>query len=158
MEEDSENWKKINEHLSRDDVVEAYDKAVLSMISLNDTAAKLMHKFEANGATDITGFGFVGHAENLLQHQKANIDFVVTSLPVIKHVKKIAEVLNRQEKLYSGEMVETSGGLLIAVPSRNAQSFCEEFQTLTQTPCWIVGSVVAGTKRVTIENLKIVEV
>lgn len=158
MEEDSENWKKLNEHLSREDVTEAYDKAVASMISLNDFAAKLMHKFKANGATDITGFGFIGHAENLLEYQKQKLDFVVTSLPVIRHVKKIAEVLNRQQKLYSGRMVETSGGLLIAVPSPNAQAFCDEFEATTQSACWIVGSVASGTGRVIIENLKIVEV
>ena len=32
------------------------------MSSLNLQAAKLMHKYEAHGATDVTGFGILGHA------------------------------------------------------------------------------------------------
>lgn len=128
------------------------------MISLNDVAARLMHKFKAHGSTDITGFGLVGHAENLLEHQEQNVNFVVTSLPVFKHVKKISELLNRQQKLYSGAMVETSGGLLISLPSHSAQLFCNEFETITHSTCWIVGSVTTGTKKVIVENLEIVEV
>lgn len=156
MEEDSENWQKIKLHLSRENVVEAHDKAVESMTSLNIVAAKLMHKYEAHAATDVTGFGLVGHAENLLRHQEEKLDFVITSLPVIKHVKKIAEVLNRQQKLYDGRMVETSGGLLVCLPTEHAQNFCDEHQAITG--CWIVGSVVSGTRKVIIENSTIVEV
>lgn len=40
----------------------AYDKAAASMARLNLTAARLMHKYGAHGATDITGFGILGHA------------------------------------------------------------------------------------------------
>jgi selenide,water dikinase len=39
--------------------------AVESMSVLNKNASKLMKKYEAHGATDITGFGIKGHAQNL---------------------------------------------------------------------------------------------
>lgn len=158
MEEDSENWKKISEHLSREDVLECYAKAVKSMTMLNKLGAQLMHKYEAHAATDVTGFGLVGHAENLLQFQEEKLDFVITSLPVIKHVKKIAEVLNRHQKLYNGRMVETSGGLLVVLPAANAQKFCDDFEETSGSGCWIVGHVVSGTGKVITDSPEIVEV
>lgn len=158
MEEDSENWKKISEHLTRDDIMEAYEKALKSMTLLNRTAAQLMHKYKAHAATDVTGFGLVGHAENLLLFQEQKLDFIIESLPVIKHVKKIAEILNRHEKLYSGRMVETSGGLLICLPSENAQKYCDEFISTVGSGCWIIGRVESGSGKVLSDNLSIVEV
>jgi len=158
MNEDSENWKKISEHLSKEDIMEAYDKAVKSMIMLNNVGAQLMHKYEAHAATDITGFGLVGHAENLLTFQLKKLNFVVTTLPIIRHVKKIAEILNRHEKLFTGRMVETSGGLLISLPSINAEGFCREFKETTQSDCWIIGHVESGSGNVIIDNVSIVEV
>lgn len=158
MEEDSDNWKKISQHLTRDDISEAYDKAVKSMTMLNRLAAQLMHKFKAHASTDVTGFGLVGHAENLLLFQEEQLDFVIESLPVIKHVKKIAEVLNRHQKLNDGRMVETSGGLLICLPSENAQKFCDEFEATAGSGCWIVGRVTRGSGKVLTDNLTIVEI
>lgn len=40
--------------------------AVESMSVLNNTASGLMKKHGAHGATDITGFGIKGHAQNLV--------------------------------------------------------------------------------------------
>ena len=35
----------------------------------------------AHGATDITGFGLLGHAQNLASAQKATVSFRIHSLP-----------------------------------------------------------------------------
>ena len=158
MNEDSENWKKIKEYLTEQDVNEAYQKAIKSMIMLNHTGAQLMHKYKAHAATDITGFGLVGHAENLLKYQEDELDYIVNRMPVIKGVKKMAEILNRHQKLITGKMVETSGGLLISLPQENAQKFCDEFQTISGSGCWIVGHVVNGTRKAFIQDLEIIEV
>ena len=157
MEEDSENWKKISEHLTREDILECYQKSVKSMTMLNKVAAELMHKYKAKAATDITGFGIRGHAENLLTFQEEKLDFVITVLPVIRHVKKIAEILGREQKLYNGKMVETSGGLFIALPSENAQTYCEDFLRISGCECWIVGKAIEGSGKVIMENSQIVE-
>jgi len=39
--------------------------AMESMATLNANAATLMCKYKSRGATDVTGFGILGHAENL---------------------------------------------------------------------------------------------
>lgn len=158
MEEDSENWKKINLHLTKGDIKEAYNKAVENMIMLNHLGAKLMHKYGAHAATDITGFGLTGHAENLLSFQEKKLNFIITKMPVIKHVKKMAEILNRQEKLLSGKMVETSGGLFVILPGEQADNFCHEYQTVSGRGCWIIGRVESGFGKVIFENIQVVEV
>jgi selenide, water dikinase len=158
MEENSEQWLKISEHLTQEDVLECYGKAVKSMTSLNKTAAELMHKYNAHAATDITGFGLVGHAENLLSFQEEKLDFIINLLPLIKHVKKIAEVLNRHQKLFTGKAVETSGGLFVVLPQENAQYFCDDFSKISGNECWIIGKAVEGTGKVVMENPQIVEV
>ena len=43
----------------------AYYMAMESMATLNRNAARLMRKYASHGATDVTGFGILGHAENL---------------------------------------------------------------------------------------------
>lgn len=158
MEEDSENWKKLSQHLSVQDINEAHQKAVKSMTTLNNFGAKLMQKYQAHCSTDITGFGLVGHAENLLQFQENNVDFLITNMPIIRNVKKMAEILNRQQKMLNGRMVETSGGLFIALPAEKAEDFCNEFKVLSGDDCWIIGRVVNGSRKVILENVQIIEV
>lgn len=158
MAEDNENWKKLSQNLSVEDVQEAYQKAVKSMTTLNHIGAKLMQKYKAHCCTDITGFGLVGHCENLLLFQENNVDFVLTHMPIIKHVKKMSEILNRQQKMLTGRMVETSGGLLIAIPSENAENYCKDFLDICGDECWIVGRVISGNKKVILENIELIEV
>lgn len=38
-----------------------------SMGHLNINTAKLMKKYKAHGATDVTGFGILGHGKNLAE-------------------------------------------------------------------------------------------
>lgn len=158
MAEDNDNWKKLSQNLSPGDVIQAYQKAVKSMKTLNHIGAKLMQKYKAHCCTDVTGFGLVGHCENLLLFQENDVDFVLTHMPVIKHVKKMSEILNRQQKMMNGRMVETSGGLLIALPSENAEDYCKDFAQMSGNECWIVGRVVTGSKQVILENIEIIEV
>lgn len=158
MEENSENWKKLSQEFSTDDIKEVYGKAVKSMITLNHLGAKLMQKYGAHCSTDITGFGIVGHMENLLEFQENDVDFVLTHIPLIKNVKRMAELVNQEKRILNCRTVETSGGLLIALPSENVENFCNEFALTSGENCWIVGRVVGGTKKVVLENIQFIEV
>lgn len=51
--------------ISEEAVNHAYFMAMESMATLNHNSAKLMQKYGSRGATDVTGFGLKGHAENL---------------------------------------------------------------------------------------------
>jgi selenide, water dikinase len=154
MKENSENWAKLAEHVQPAEINRAYEQAITSMSTLNRTAAELMHKYGAHAATDVTGFGLLGHADNLAKFQTANVQMVIHTLPIIEKVPKIAGVLDRTSKLLAGKAVETSGGLLVALPATAAQEFCDEYRQISEEKleAWIVGRVDAAneSKRATI--------
>ncbi|ODM87923.1 Selenide, water dikinase [Orchesella cincta] len=62
-----ERWDRIKHVVTEEEVRKAYNRAMDSMARLNRTAAILMHKYNAHAATDVTGFGILGHAQNLLR-------------------------------------------------------------------------------------------
>ena len=62
---------------------EYYDSAVASMVQLNARAADVMLKFEVHAATDITGFGLVGHASKMADGSRVTIIFEESDLPLL---------------------------------------------------------------------------
>lgn len=152
MKDNSETWMKLKDAgVTEDEVIETYLAAIKSMAFLNKTAAELMHKYKAHGATDVTGFGLKGHAENLLEFQKDSLTFHIDKLPIIKNVHRFAEILKRTEKLMTGKAVETSGGLLVALSSMEvAEKYCKDYREETRKGCWIVGRVEGGGEKLAI--------
>ena len=159
MQEKSENWTKINAELTEKDVERSYLIAIESMSRLNKLGAELMAKFKAHAATDVTGFGLYGHAENLVKFQKNSVDFIIEMLPIIENVEKMSDIMGRLPKLLAGKAVETSGGLFICLPAENAENFCSEYEESCGHAAWIIGHVVKGTRTVKISsNSKIIHV
>ena len=72
-------------------------------------AARLMHKYNAHGATDVTGFGLLGHAKNLAAIQKNEVGFVIHNLPIIAKMASISKACGNMFGLLSGTSAETSG-------------------------------------------------
>ncbi len=73
------------------------------------TAARMMHKYNAHAATDVTGFGLLGHAQNLAAHQKNEVAFVIHNLPVIAKMAAVAKACGNMFQLMQGLSAETSG-------------------------------------------------
>lgn len=129
----------------------SFNVSTASMIRLNRTAAALMHKYGAHGATDITGFGPKGHISNLAQNQRAMLEegtafeFYVNSLPIICGMAKVAQFLKTRKildfKLVDGLSAETSGGLLVMLPAETADAFVAEIQRLDGWPAFKVGHI-----------------
>lgn len=103
------NWNKVKEKITSEEVESAYEKAVVSMSRLNRRGAQLMHKYMAHGATDITGFGILGHGNNLARNQKNSLNFQIHSLPVIDKMLDIDAHLDFMFSLRKGTSAETSG-------------------------------------------------
>lgn len=83
------------------------------MARLNRNAAYLMHKYEAHAATDVTGFGILGHASNLARNQKADVAFVIHTLPILANMVKVYKACGINFKLLDGFSAETSGELFL---------------------------------------------
>ncbi len=109
-----------------------------SMATLNNQSARLMRKYKAHGATDITGFGLLGHAQNLATAQLEEVDIIIHSLPVIDKMDVInKEILNF--KLLDGYSAETSGGLFIMLPPETVKDYMKEHREVVGQECWEVG-------------------
>lgn len=72
-------------------------------------AAGLMHKFQAHAATDVTGFGLLGHANNLAAQQRNEVAFVIHNLPIIAKMAAISKACGNLFNLVQGTSAETSG-------------------------------------------------
>lgn len=121
----------------------AYLLAVDQMARLNRVGAELMLKYGAHAATDITGFGLKGHANNLAVAQKANVVLRLHTLPILAHMTAVDGALGNMFRLLDGFSAETSGGLLVSLPSENAKAFCTDIEAREGYPAWIVGEVIA---------------
>eukprot|EP00808_Paulinella_micropora_P000461 g35936.t1 len=150
-------WEKISSAITREKGDVAFLKAQRSMARLNKTGAAMMCKHGAHAATDVTGFGILGHANNLASNQKAAVSLEIHSLPIIKDMTAVNEKF--PFKLLQGYSAETSGGLLVCLPADKAEAFCKEMQELDGETAWVVGKVVKGDRTAKIvDNPTIIEV
>ncbi|KAL7638882.1 UNVERIFIED_CONTAM: hypothetical protein RMT77_010416 [Armadillidium vulgare] len=154
-----ERWNRIKLVVSDEDVRRAYQRSMDSMARLNRTAALLMHKYNAHGATDITGFGLLGHAQNLARNQKNEVSFVIHNLPIIAKMASVAKACGNMFHLLQGLSAETSGGLLICLPREEAAAYCKDIEKSEGYQAWIIGIVEKGNRSARIiDKPRVIEV
>jgi selenide,water dikinase len=154
-----ERWNRIKLVVNEDDVRKAYNRAMDAMARLNRNAARLMHKYNAHGATDVTGFGLLGHAQNLARNQKAEVSFVIHNLPVIAKMTAVAKACGNMFQLLQGLSAETSGGLLICLPREQAAAYCKDIEKQEGYQAWIIGIVEKGNRTARIiDKPRVIEV
>ena len=125
----------LKQGIARESDVQA---AVDSMLKLNREACEAMLAFDVHGCTDVTGFGLIGHARGLalaskvtLEIDPRKIQFLPGALDYAKQGAISGGLNNNRE--FASSCVEgssefeallydpqTSGGLLIALPERDA--------------------------------------
>ena len=159
MEEEGDRWNKIKDITTREEVKAGYRATTLSMARLNLIGAKLMHKYKARAATDVTGFGILGHAMNLAENQIKAVSFTIDTLPIMRNMVKISKAVGNMFQLLQGYSAETSGGLLMAISKEGAEAFIKEIKDLENCDAWIIGSVEEGSRTASIvETPTILEV
>uniref|UniRef100_A0A158P8K3 Selenide, water dikinase n=1 Tax=Angiostrongylus cantonensis TaxID=6313 RepID=A0A158P8K3_ANGCA len=126
-------------------IVRAFQQVTEQMTRLNRNAAKMLHKYNAHASTDVTGFGLLGHADNLSRAQRAKVRFVIDTLPVVEYMDEVARSMPNGNgfNLLGGTSAETSGGLLVALDQSVVESFIRDLQSLDGFPAWVVGRVEA---------------
>ena len=142
--------------------------AVASMLRLNRVAAEVARDSGAKGATDITGFGFLGHAGEMVKASRAGLAIDASRLPILPGTRELAEAgqwsggmkRNRRyvDSSFGADLTielsvpgylaslltesETSGGLLFSVAPDRAPSVIDAFRRRGED-CWEIGSVLA---------------
>jgi len=159
MDQKNEWWDRISNIITPQDCVKAFQRAAASMSRLNRVGARLMKKHGAHCATDVTGYGILGHAANMAKVQKNEVEFVIDNLPIIAKMVPVAKTCGIAFGLLQGYSAETSGGLLLCIPKETADAFVRDIHEEEGLPAWVVGEVVCGgrTARI-IDNPRITEV
>lgn len=145
-------WNRLKLLITKSDVQKAYERAMDSMVRLNRTAAMLMHKYYVHGATYVTGYGILGHAQALAKNQKNEVSLVIHSLPVIAKMASVATFCGDIFRFYLGHSPETSGGLLICLPKGPAEEYCKEIFRVEGYEAWIIGVVEKGQRTARLIN------
>ncbi len=144
--------------------------AIKSMLRLNRAAAEVLQDLDVRGATDITGFGLLGHGAEMVEASGAGLLIHASKLPLLEGALALAEKghlsggMKRNRRYLEstlgtkGRLVidpalapglisilfesETSGGLLFSVPQERAARVLEDFKKRGES-CWEIGEVTA---------------
>jgi len=115
----------------------AIDEAIRVMAALNRAAAQAMTDVGASAATDITGFGLLGHLHEMTRASGVRARILLSAVPILEEAWGLARAgivpggTQRNRAALAGAVIwegidedgqillcdaQTSGGLLIAVP------------------------------------------
>jgi len=141
------------------------NEAIEWMSRLNKTAGELAVEFGVRGGTDITGFGFLGHAAEMAEASNVSLYFDFSAIPFLSGARGYAKQGifpggAFDNKGYFEKVVEfpadfdepsqmllfdpqTSGGLLLGIASEKLNAFMKRAGELGQ-PVWAVGNVQPG--------------
>jgi len=156
---DQKRWNSVQSAITPEELNRAVGVATGSMVRLNKNGSLLMHKHKAHAATDVTGFGIIGHARNLASNQKAKVSFRIHTLPIIRTMATLDKITAPMFGLLEGRSAETSGGLFVCLPKENAAAFVKEIEAIDHEPAWIIGEVVEGDNTaVIVDNPQIIDV
>lgn len=135
------------------------------MCELNKAACEGMLAAGAHGATDITGFGLLGHAHEMAAASGAAIRILAAAVPLITGALSLAQKgcvtrAHKSTRDYLGAKLcaagmpdalvnlladaQTSGGLLIALPPDRADSLVAALRKANIARAAIVGEVTSG--------------
>ena len=123
----------------------AKNAALKTMTTSAREASKVMQEIGANGCTDVTGFGFLGHSYELAKASRVTLKIESRDFPMLPDVMDLIgqKMLTRGDKnnrIYVGNAVkfnsavskemqsalfdpQTAGGLLISLEAKKADAF-----------------------------------
>jgi len=147
---------------------ESIEKAVSSMITLNKTASLIMRNYPVHACSDITGYGLLGHALEMTTGGDITLILESSKLPIINATSDLAEAgyltggSKRNREFLNGKMAidpsinkglvetaldpQTSGGLLIALPEKDAGKLVLELKANGVESASIIGHAVSPEK------------
>lgn len=155
--------------IKRNHAGEELTKIVIDeMTKLNRVGSELMVKHRAHAATDITGYGLLGHGYEMAVGSDVSIEFDSSAMPLLPRTLELAQrgmltggsKSNREYLVDSLSLAEglspvlleialdpqTSGGLLISMPKDKADQFARELEQ-NQLHSEPIGRVIAKSDK-----------
>ena len=143
---------------------EEYAAAVAAMSTLNHKAARVMQRHTAHACTDITGFSLMGHGCEMAMGSGVTLRLHSPTLPLLPGALRLAlegYITGgcKRNRTYLADKVrvspsvpqdlnevafdpQTSGGLLIAVPERQAEGLVQDLLNEGVPTAAVIGEVV----------------
>ncbi len=144
-------------------------ESVRSMTSLNRAAAELLaNEPNIHACTDVTGFGFLGHAAEMIDGTDVGLTIYASAVPYFPAIRDFIEggivpgglYRNRDHRLKQIDISkdcpdwmvdilfdpQTAGGLLFALPANQAADLIKKMHFHGIAAASIVGKVVAEPK------------
>jgi len=140
------------------------DEAVRVMTTLNRAAAEAMDGLEIHAATDVTGYGLLGHAHEMMDASGTTARFQVGKIPLLSAARGLAargvapdgsrvNVRNLKPRAALADGVtdddvlllcdaQTSGGLLVALPEPIAETYVARCRERGALSAAVVGRVI----------------
>jgi selenide,water dikinase len=145
---------------------ELVTKAISSMTQLNKKASEIMvEEGGIHACTDITGFGFLGHACEMIEGSDVGMNINSAAVPVFRGVRDLLETgfvpgglyRNKNFRISQIETADTcpawlldvffdpqtAGGLFFSLPQKQAQNLVEKMRRSGIGDAAVVGEVVA---------------
>lgn len=141
-------------------------RATRVMATLNNEAAEAMVEVGVGAATDVTGFGLMGHLQAIVRSSGFSAELWSDNVPVLEGVRDLAgrDLVpggTRRNEEYFGQYVEfdsqvdeldrtilfdaqTSGGLLIAVVEDKLQNLLDALSRRATLAVAVIGRMAAG--------------
>ena len=155
----------IKKGMASEDIIKT---AVDTMSTLNDVASKLMIELKIKAATDITGFGLLGHLSEICKASKVTAEIDYNLLPLLPGTLELAndgiipggtkrnlsyaesftqfqEDRTDIEKLIASD-AQTSGGLLISISPEKTESFLQLFNEQSSIKAQKIGKITEQRK------------
>jgi selenide,water dikinase len=143
------------------------ERALRVMTTLNRAASESMLAVEAHGATDVTGFGLLGHLAEIVRGSGVGAQVWSRQVPLIEGTRDLAErglipggsrrnldavaplvrwtpALTELDQLILAD-AQTSGGLLIAVARERTEELVSRLRDGGALAASVVGEVTAET-------------
>jgi len=144
-------------------------RSIACMTTLNAKASALLAQREdIHACTDITGFGFLGHALEMAEGSEIGMTVDAASVPYFTGIRAFAEegivpgglIRNRKHRESQIEIApacpgwlvdilfdpQTAGGLLVALPAAGAEQLLRQMHAAGIAEAAIVGDVTASPK------------
>jgi selenide,water dikinase len=143
----------------------AREEAGRTMAALNRGAVEAMEGFDVHSATDVTGYGLLGHAHEMMEASGTTAQFWVDAIPLLSQARRFAakgiapdgsrvNVRNLRPLSEVGPGVtdddflllcdaQTSGGLLVALPAEQGEAYAQRSRERGAESAAVVGRVEA---------------
>ncbi|MBT8198383.1 MAG: selenide, water dikinase SelD, partial [Acidimicrobiia bacterium] len=138
------------------------------MTALNAGAASVMTSIGVHSATDVTGFGLIGHLSEITATSGVGASLSINAIPVLDGVRELAaqgvvpggshrnlaaaggvadlDAIEEVDRLVITD-AQTSGGLLMAVPPARAEVFINSLESRDDVMlAAVIGEVTDGDR------------